>query len=109
MSEWFPMETAPRDGTVIEILSRNFGRASSGTTIYCTRWAKRARKWLNWDNLNEELCYGRRWRHVRDPDFIQPRSFNDEEEHLLAELHAPARERLLPVTAFLPPPSGLRQ
>jgi hypothetical protein len=106
MSAWQSMSTAPKDGTVIEVLSQNYGRASSGTTIYRTRWAKRAGKWLNWANLNEELCFARRWRHISDPAFVQPRQFTVEEERLLADLHSPEGVRRLPVKPFLPRRSG---
>ncbi len=94
---WNPMETAPKDGTVIEILSRNYGRASAGTTEYRARWLRGI--WLNWDNLNEELCYAIRWR--LPDDFDQPRQWTDAEEETLAGLHAKREDRFIPFEQFL--------
>lgn len=95
---WQPWETAPKDGTVIEILSSNFGRLDAGSTVYKARWARVTEKWLNWDDLNEELCYGRRWRIPAD--FPQPRQWTDQEEESLALLHRPDGVRKLPFAAF---------
>lgn len=95
---WQPWETAPKDGKVIEILSSDFGRAGAGSTAYRTRWARLAQKWLNWDDLNEELLYGRRWRLPED--FEQPRQWTDAEEATLALLHRPDGVRRIPAALF---------
>lgn len=95
---WQPWDTAPKDGTVIEILSSNYGRLNAGSTVYKARWAKVAEKWLNWDDLNEELCFGRRWRMPED--IVQPRQWTNEEEEKLALLHRPDGVRKLPFALF---------
>lgn len=96
---WQPWETAPKDGTVIEILSSNFGRLNAGSTVYRARWARIAEKWLNWADLNEELLYGRRWRLPED--FQQPRQWTEEEETNLALLHRPDGSRKIPAALFM--------
>lgn len=95
------METAPKDGTAaVELLSRNFGRRGQGTTVYRAVWARKAGKWLNLDNLNEELCYAIRWRPAPD-DVELERPFTEEEEDVLAELHSEPGDRLIPFGEFL--------
>jgi hypothetical protein len=95
---WQPMETAPKDGTVIEVLSLNFGKPGRGTTVYKTRWASRARKWLNWSDLSEELEFARKWRPAQ---ILQPRQWTDDEERTLARIHRPEGDRFIPFEEYL--------
>lgn len=70
------METAPRDGTIIEI------KGQSGVK-YRTRYLKTLGVWIDWDRQHVRLEGLRGWREWP----VQFRQWTDEEEAILTMLH----------------------
>jgi hypothetical protein len=92
---FYPMATAPRDGTIVDL--RHVSRAN-GELILRARWLAPVKGWIDWDRQHITLDKAplRGWRVSE----VQYRAWTPEEEAILAEINGAPGVRYLDFDAF---------